>query len=110
MRFKHNTEDTVWLEVVGEKKWIVLTRDAMIGRRALELDALFLARARVFVVISKEFTDEESANVIIAALPKILAMVAEHRNPFIAKIHRDHTVELWKTKARTISKGIQRKK
>src|SRR5947207_15847547 len=46
-RFRHNTPDTEWLAVVGEKKWIALTRDAMIGRRLLELDALLAAKARV---------------------------------------------------------------
>src|SRR6266850_6720433 len=53
VRFRHNTPDTEWLAVVGEKKWIVLTRDAMIGRRRLELDALLSAGTRVFVVVSK---------------------------------------------------------
>ena len=109
VRFRHNTEDTVWLQAIGEKKWIVLTRDAMIGRRLLELDALLLAGTRVFVVVSKGFTDEASANVIIAALPKILKMLDENRFPFIAKIHRDSSVELWKKEPK-IHKGVQRKR
>lgn len=92
VRFRHDTEDTVWLQAVGEKKWVVLTRDAMIGRRLLELDALLLAGTRVFVVVSKDFTDEASANVIIAALPKILKMLDENRFPFIAKYTK--TVQL----------------
>jgi hypothetical protein len=80
----------------------------MIGRRQLELDALLQAGTRVFVVVSKGMTDEQSANVIIAALPKILTILTEHKIPFIAKIHRDHSVELWKTKGMN-RKGIQSK-
>jgi len=107
VRFRHNTPDTEWLAVVGEKKWIVLTRDAMIGRRRLELDALLSAGTRVFVVVSKDFTDEASANVIIAALPKILKMLDENRFPFIAKIHKNSAVDLWK-KEPMIHKGVHR--
>lgn len=109
MRFRHNTEDAEWLAVVGEKKWIVLTRDAMIGRRLLELDALLAAGTRVFVVVSKEFTDEASANIVIAALPKILDMIAANNFPFIAKIYRNSAVQLWK-KDPKIHKGVHRKR
>ncbi len=109
VRFRHNTEDAIWLQVVGEKKWIVLTRDAMIGRRVLELDALLAAKARVFVVVAKEYTDEASGNIIIAALPKIMKMLDESRFPFIARIRADGSVVLWK-KEPMIHKGIQRKR
>jgi hypothetical protein len=109
VRFRHNTPDAVWLQAVGEKKWIVLTRDAMIGRRHLELDALLSARARVFVVVAKEYTDEASGNIIIAALPKILKMLDESRFPFIARITDSGTVNLWKTEPMR-RKGIKVKK
>lgn len=107
-RFRHNTPDTEWLAVVGEKKWIVLTRDAMIGHRMLELDALLAARARVFVVVAREFTDEASAKIIIEALPKVLKMLDENRFPFIARIRHDATVVLWKDEVKK-HKGLQTK-
>ena len=109
MRFRHNTPDAVWLGVVGEKKWIVLTRDAMIGRRFLELDALLAARARVFVVVSKDFTDEASGNIIIEALQDILKMLDENRFPFIARITASGSVTLWRTEPMKL-KGIKVKR
>lgn len=96
VRFRHNTPDAVWLEVVGEKKWIVLTRDAMIGRRFLELDALLSAKTRVFVVVAREYSDEASGNIIIEALPKIFKLLDENRFPFIARINDSGSVTLWK--------------
>ena len=109
VRFRHNTPDAVWLGVVGEKKWIVLTRDAMIGRRFLELDALLAARARVFVVVSKDFTDEASGNIIIEALQDILKMLDENRFPFIARITASGSVTLWRTEPMKL-KGIKVKR
>jgi len=58
----------------------------MIGRRLLELDALLAAGTRVFVVVSKELTDEASANIIITALPKITDMIAENNFPLLPLI------------------------
>jgi hypothetical protein len=105
--FRHDTPDVVWLSVVGEKKWIVLTRDAMIGHRTLELDALLAARARVFVLVSSGITDAISAEIIIKALPRIATIIDEARYPFIAKIMKDSSVVIWKTEAAT-RKGRRR--
>jgi len=96
------------LAIVGEKKWIVLTRDAMIGRRKLELDALLAAKARVFVVVAREYTDAASGEIIIAALPKIMKMLDDNRFPFIARIRADASVILWKKEVKK-HKGIHTK-
>lgn len=53
-----------WLEIVGEKKWIVLTRDKMIGRRKLQLDALFNAKVKAFVLVTDDLTDTQNAEII----------------------------------------------
>jgi hypothetical protein len=107
VRFRHNTEDEAWLGVVGEKKWVVLTRDQMIGRRLLELDALLAAGVKAFVLVTHGLTDSENAKIIIDSIPKILGMVAQNRFPFIAKIRQDDVV-LWKTEP-MIGKGVHRK-
>jgi PIN domain-containing protein len=108
VRFRHNTVDEKWLEVVGEKKWIVLTRDKMIGHRLTELDALLYAGTKAFVLVTDELTDAQNVEIIKRLMPKILDMITENHGAFIAKIRRD-TVVLWKTKPK-IHKGIQRKR
>ena len=96
--FRHNTPDENWLAVVGEKKWVVLTGDINIGRRPLELDALLTAKVKAFVIAKPQvLTALQQAQLIIKALPQILEMLQEYRIPFLAKIHDDGSVALWRT-------------
>ena len=95
--------------MVGEKKWIVLMRDLTIGRRLLELDALLDARVKSFAIVSGQLKDADSAVIIIKALPKIFEMIEQNNFPFIAKVQKDSTVNLWKFRP-MIHKGIQKKK
>lgn len=108
VRFRHNTEDEAWLEVVGEKKWVVFTRDKMIGRRQLQLDALFNARVKAFVLVTDDLTDAQNADLIIKSIDKIFELIDENKIPFIAKIRKDAVV-LWKTDP-PILKGLKRKR
>jgi PIN domain-containing protein len=108
-RFRHNTWDEIWLTEVGEKKWIVLMRDKGIGKHLLELDALLDGGVKAFVISTKGLKDPESAQLVIKALPKIFDMVTQNNFPFIAKVQKDASVELWKTEP-MIHKGIQKKK
>lgn len=107
--FRHNTEDVDWLRVVGEKKWVVFTADISIGRRPLELDALLTAGVRAFAPIQAQLTGREMAQLFLDAMPQILQTLEEHRYPFIAKIHHDKSVSIWKTDV-IFPKGDRRKK
>src|SRR5216684_2602646 len=71
VRFRHNTDDETWLEMAGEKKWIVFSRDRMIGKRKLQLDALLNAGVKAFVLVTDDFTDAENAEIIIKSIDKI---------------------------------------
>ena len=96
-RFRHDTPDIEWLSVVGEKKWIVLMRDQKIGRRPLDLDALLRARVKAFVLTTGELRDQQNAAIVIGALEQIFEMIDNNRFPFIARIHQNSKVVLWKT-------------
>jgi PIN like domain len=96
-RFRHNTPDTEWLAVVGEKKWIVLMRDQKIGHRPLELEALLQAGVRSFVLVEGQLPDRENAKILIKAIPRMFEMIREYRFPFIARVRRDGSISLWKT-------------
>lgn len=104
--FRHDTPDEDWLPVVGEKRWIVLMRDLHIGMRVIELNALLSSNVKAFALISGEQPDKRSAEVLITALPKILDMIESHDFPFIAKVHKNGDVELWR-KELMPHKGIQ---
>ena len=108
VHFRANTEDETWLAVVGEKKWIVFTRDKMIGKRKLQLDALLNSKVKAFVLVTEDLKDIENAEIVIKFIEKIFDMIAENNRPFIAKIRKDDVV-LWKTD-QPVLKGLQRKK
>lgn len=107
--YHHDTIDQVWLEDVGEKRWIVLMRDKRIGKRLLELDALLDGGVKAFALVSGQLKDSENAAILIKALPKILETIETNNFPFIAKIQRNSSVEVWKTEP-MVHKGIQKKK
>jgi len=47
--FRSGAPDAEWLPVIGERKWIVLTKDRHIRRREIEINAIVNARVRAFV-------------------------------------------------------------
>jgi hypothetical protein len=107
VHFKHNTKDEDWLAVVGEKKWIVFSRDKMIGRRPLQLRALLNAGVKAFVLVTDELTDAQNAEIVIKYIDKIFGMIEENKKPFIAKIRKDAVV-MWKMD-QPILKGLKGK-
>jgi|GEM_PF-4787531 len=81
-------------------------RDLNIGKRVIELNALLSSNVKAFALISGEQQDKRSAEVLIKALPKILNMIESHDFAFIAKVHKNSDVELWR-KELMPHKGIQ---
>ena len=108
MHFKHNTEDEIWLEAVGEKKWIVFTRDKMIGKRKIQFHALLNAGVKAFVLVTEDLKDAENAEIVIKLMDKIFQMIEDNNRPFIAKIRKDDVV-LWKAD-QPVLKGLKGKK
>jgi hypothetical protein len=60
-------------------------------------------------MVSGQLKDIENASIFIKALPKMFDTMDSSDFPFIAKVFRDSSVELWKTKP-NFRKGIQKKK
>ena len=52
--FFSGLQDIEWLPPVGERRWILLTKDKHIRRRQLEVDAILNAGVRAFVVTATE--------------------------------------------------------
>lgn len=73
-------------------------RDLAIGKNPIELNALLYAKVRAFALQRGDLPDAENSRIVIAALPKILRILTEHSEPFIAKITKGGNVYLWKTK------------
>jgi hypothetical protein len=92
-RFAMDAPDDQWLPAVFRKGWYVITRDNQIQYRHIEVAAVRRAKVGMFVLVSKNITGAQSAEVIVKAIPRIRRFIKIHRRPFIAKIYRDGTVK-----------------
>jgi hypothetical protein len=67
--FARDEEDRVWLRTVGERGWVVLTKDQRLRYRPLEIAALRASKARVFVLTAGNLRGIEIAGGFVTALP-----------------------------------------
>lgn len=92
--FGTGTLDVDWLPKVGEKGWILVTKDKNIRRREVEQRALHESRVRTFVITAAGLRGEEQAQLVIAALPEMLRILRRRSSHFIARITAAPTVEI----------------
>ncbi|MCI0636287.1 MAG: hypothetical protein L0206_20590 [Actinobacteria bacterium] len=88
--FSQDTDDEVWLEEAGRRGWIVLTKDERIRRKPGAQSVIVQFGARCFVLHpTKGMKAEEMADVLVDALPRILAAARdERRRGFVKTVNR----------------------
>ncbi len=84
--FARDEEDRRWLRTVGERNWVVLTKDQRLRYRPLEKAALKASKARVFVLTAGNLRGIEIAAVFVTALPGICKVLHSRPGPFVARI------------------------
>jgi predicted nuclease of predicted toxin-antitoxin system len=94
--FDKGASDVEWLPNVGQKGWIVLTKDARIGKRSLEKIAVANARIKMFTLASQNLSGADMAEIFLKAITSMQEFVREYPAPFIAKIYRDGRIDMWK--------------
>jgi predicted nuclease of predicted toxin-antitoxin system len=94
--FGKNTQDIDWIPEIGRRGWIILTKDARIGKNQIERIAVANARVRMFVLVSQNLSGADMANIFVTAIPTMEKFIAHNLAPFIAKIDRDGKVKAWK--------------
>jgi predicted nuclease of predicted toxin-antitoxin system len=92
--FPRDEEDRVWLRAVGERGWVVLTKDQKLRYRPLEIAALRASNARVFVLTAGNLRGSEIASVFLAALPHMCQVLREVPGPFVARVSRPGNVRI----------------
>jgi predicted nuclease of predicted toxin-antitoxin system len=100
--FEQNAPDTEWLPVVGDRGWVVLTKDKAIAKNQLELMAIARAEVKVFILSSGNLTRQEMADLFVEVLEKMKKFAQGNQAPFIAKVFRERRVELWKTRTQLL--------
>jgi predicted nuclease of predicted toxin-antitoxin system len=84
--FARDEEDRIWLRTVGERGWVVLTKDQRLRYRPLEIAALRASKARVFVLTAGNLRGNEIAAVFLTALPRIFKALHSVPGPFVARV------------------------
>ena len=94
--FAPDAPDVDWLPIVGKQGWVVLTKDANIDRRPLERMAVARSGVCLFILTSQNLSGNDMIEILIKAMVPIQNLVRKHPAPFIAKIYRDSSVEIWR--------------
>ena len=92
--FAPGTEDPVWLPFVGEKGWVLITKDKRIRFNELEKSAVLRYKVREFYFSSGNYSGAEMAEILIANLRDMLRVYRRHVAPFIASITRSGRVSV----------------
>jgi PIN domain-containing protein len=96
--FSPGIADRVWLDIAGEKKRIVLTKDAEIQYHHAAINAFLAARVRAFVLVGKNLPGAEMGRIFVKALPEMKKLCESQQDPFVAKVDTRGLVEMIKRK------------
>jgi len=66
--FREEAPDDEWLDRVGKKGWLVLTKDKRIRYRSAEFEAVVQANVRLFVLTAGNVTAWELGEIFVKAL------------------------------------------
>ncbi len=85
--FPVDTADEVWLEFVGRKGMCLVTRDRMIRRRPIELEALRRHRVGAFFLAGKRMGKWDQIRQIIRAWSMMKETASRTRPPFAFRVN-----------------------
>ncbi len=86
--FRDDAPDVEWPGEVGERGWVVITKDDAIRRNPLELHALLTGNVRAFILTSANMTGGEMAELLVGHLGRIERLARRRRGPFVALVTR----------------------
>ena len=92
--FPQNTPDEVWLSSVGDRGWVVLTKDKRIRHREVEREALLRSGVAAFVLTAGEISEHDIASAFLAAYPRMRRICRDVSKPFIATVSARGAVRL----------------
>jgi hypothetical protein len=92
--FAPGTEDTQWLPFVGEKGWVLLTKDKRIRYNELEKAAVRHHKIREFYFSSGNYSGAEMAEMLTDALRDMARIFRMQKPPFIASITKSGKAEI----------------
>lgn len=91
--FDRNSYDKDWLRIVGERNWVVLTKDKKIASRRLELLAVAQGNVRLFAFVGGDVSGVVVAQAFVNALENMQRFMRGNQAPFIAKVYQSGLVK-----------------
>lgn len=92
--FGTGTLDEDWLPHVGNRGWILITKDKNIRKREIELRALRQAGVKSFVITASDLNGPDQARIVEEALPAMLRLLKRRAAHFVARITAESNVEI----------------
>lgn len=84
--FDADVADEEWIAEVGQRGWIILTKDKFIRRRLVELNSLSRGKSATFVLTGGNMTGDAMAEAFADAMRRMKQYVRDHQQPFIATV------------------------
>lgn len=84
--FPRGAKDVEWLPGIVSRGWVLLTKDTMLRRRRLEVQAWTRARAAVCVLSGGEITGSQAARAFATAMPKIRRWLGKYTRPLVITV------------------------
>lgn len=84
--FPRGAKDVEWLPKIVPRGWILLTKDTMLRRRKLEVQAWTRAGAAVCVLSGGEITGRQAALAFATAMPKIRLWLGKYTRPLVIAV------------------------
>lgn len=89
--FDQAAADVDWIPEVGNRKWVLITKDEHIRRNPQERAAYEEAGLRGFVVTGKDMSGKDLAALLVRSLPGMVRRAAGRRGPLLFAISRGGT-------------------
>lgn len=94
--FLKNAPDVDWIPEIGNRGWIILTKDVRIGKNRIERLAVADACVRMFTLASQSLSGIDMADIFLKAIPEMRKFICDNPAPFIAKVYQGGKVKAWK--------------
>lgn len=102
--FEPTAQDSEWLRTVGQRGWIILTKDRHIRSNQIEIVELMASGAPCFTLTSANATGEEMARAFVTALPAIKQFLEKFSPPFVATVSLSGAVSMLHTHSALIKR------
>lgn len=84
---RHSTSspDVEFLPLIGERQWVLITKEKNVRRNQLEVEAILNSDVRAFVVTAANLNHEQIAQLVLKAMPKI-TRISQQQAAFVYNI------------------------